>query len=101
MEEAKIRDQAEDDAIDLDKETKSVSSMNQTKVSQLIRIQELTAKIDTKWISEAIEVSAQDKEDSYIFSTGIEKRSTYSDLKNMKMMMFSITLPEEFLVTRI
>lgn len=101
MEEPKIRDQAEDDVIDLDKESKSSTTVNQTKVSQLIRTQELTAKINSKWVSEAVELSLQEKDDSYSYPTGADRRSSYSDMKNMKMMMFTITLPEEYLVTNI
>ena len=101
MEEAKIRDQAEDEALDLEEKSKSVNEYSQTKVSQLKRVQELTAKVEDKWQSEAVEVTLTEKDDVHIHSTGLERRSTYSDLKNKKMMMFTITLPHEYLVNSI
>jgi hypothetical protein len=101
MEEAKLRDQGEDDAIDLEEKSKSAPDYNQKKVAQLKRVQELTAKIDNKWTSEAIEVTLTEKDDLHVYSTGLEKRSTYSDLKNKKMMMFTINLPDEYLINSV
>lgn len=101
MEEAKIRDQAEDDAIDLEDKHKSGNEASQTKVSQLKRNHEYSVKIEDKWTSEAIEVTLIDKDDCQQLPLGLERRSTYSDLKNKKMMMFTILLPDEILVTGI
>lgn len=101
MEEAKLRSQGEDDGIDLEEKSKSTTDYNQKKVAQLKRVQELTAKIDTKWATEAIEVSLNEKDDLNVYSNGLEKRSTYSDMKNKKMMMFTITLPDEYLVNSV
>ena len=96
-----MRDQAEDDAIDLEDKSKSVNEVSQTKVSQLKRVHEFSAKIEEKWISEAIEVTIIDKDETPHLPVGLERRSTYSDLKNKKMMMFTIILPHEILVTGI
>lgn len=101
MEEAKLRDQAEDDVLELEDKSKSANEYNQTKVSQLKRVQELVVKTDEKWTTEAIEVTLTEKEDAKIYNSGLDKRSTYSDLKNKKMMMFTISLPSEYLVNSI
>jgi hypothetical protein len=101
MEEAKLRDQADDDALDVDEKSKSTSEYNQNKISQLKRVDELTAKIEEKLVSEAIEVTLTEKEETKMYSSGLEKRSTHSDLKNKKMMMLTVTLPGEYLVNSI
>lgn len=101
MEEAKLRDQAEDDALDLEEKSKSVNEYNQTKVSQLKRVQELTAKVEDKWTSEVVEVTLTEKDDAQLYSSNLERKSTYSDLKNKRMMMFTVILPDEYLVSKI
>lgn len=101
MEEAKMRDQAEDDVMDLDEKSKSTNEYNQTKVSQLKRIQELTAKVEEKWSTEAVEVTLTEKEETKNYASELERRSTYSDLKNKRMMMFTINLPGEYLINSV
>ena len=100
MEEAKIRDQ-DDEALDFDEKAKSITEHNQKKVAHLIRVQELNAKLDNKWATEAVEVALSEKDDSNLYSSGMEKRSTYSDMKNKKLMMLTINLPSEYLVSYI
>ena len=100
MEEAKIRDQ-DDEALDFDEKAKSITEHNQKKVAHLIRVQELNARLDNKWTTEAVEVTLSEKDDSNLYSSGMEKRSTYSDMKNKKLMMLTINLPSEYLVSYI
>jgi len=101
MEETKLRDQTEDDALESDDKSKSISEYNQTKVAQLKRVEELSVKVEDKWFTEATEVTLIEKEDMMLSYSSGERRANYSDLKNRKMMVFKIHLPAEYLVTSI
>lgn len=101
MEEAKAQSNNDSDIIDLDENNKSFTEYNQTKVASLKRVQEMSVKIEDKWQTEATEVTLLEKDEILQKYESGDRNSNYSDLKNKRMMMFKINLPEEYLVTNI
>lgn len=81
MDEAKLREQGEEDGIDLDEKSKSIAEYNQTKVAQLKRVEELSVKVEEKWFTEATEVTLSEKESLLQSYSSTERKANYSDLK--------------------